>query len=145
MLATNGTSSFAFFFYAAIEWTRAQHPYNQNRAQVGFDFGDQERELHLHNYSATELLSNSNTGTDGLWAFKMSYGTSDIRPLLCHSGIGKFVLGGKMLFCGKVYCTWRLDDCLTCFVEDVLQINEAFWDLCVLLGIKLSCQQLGKN
>ena len=92
MLVSNGTSTFAFFLYADIQWTRADSPYDKHVAQVGFDFGNLQRAYKLpdtrSDLGVTNLVHSSNTGTNGMWAFKLSY-SSSIKPAKCVYGTGK--------------------------------------------------------
>ena len=76
-MVTNGTSTFALFLYADIQWTRADFPSNAISAQIGFDSGDGTHyQIPGTQGSLAEtistLLNSSNTGTNGMWAFKVS-------------------------------------------------------------------------
>ena len=91
VVATNNSETFAFFLYADINWVHADE--QEHLAQIGFDSGDRTRFYRLPN-TTTEmgiknLVNTSNTGTRGMWAFKISYSENEIKPAKCtkHTGM----------------------------------------------------------
>ena len=91
-MVTNGTSTFALFLYADIQWTRADFPSNVINAQVGFDSGDGANyqipgTQNSHTETISTLLHSSNTGTNGMWAFKVS--GPNVHNVACVSAEGR--------------------------------------------------------
>lgn len=91
-MVTNGTSTFALFLYNEIQWTRADSPSDAISAQVGFDSGDGTHYRipgthNSHSETISTLLDSSNTGTNGMWAFKVS--EPDVHDAACTIAEGK--------------------------------------------------------